>query len=907
MTGALIDPPEQLDQKTAEPSVQDAEIVPVSALLSSLSTDASTGLSEEVAAHRLKEHGPNALSGRPTVSAARLFFSQCKSTVVYVLLVAAVASFLTGETLQALAILAAVLINTIVGFLTEFKAKLSLEALEKLAGPLARVRRGGKEIDLPAADLVPGDLVILEAGCRVPADLRLISGNMSVDESALTGESVAVFKTSECIDDTSVSIVLQGSLVLQGHAKSIVTATGNLTQLGKLGVQLCQINSSQTPMEKSLERMGQQLSVFIVVICALVFVFGVWHKENLWEMLQASIALAVAAIPEGLPVVATLALAIGTQRMVRFGALIRKLSAVETLGCTQIICTDKTGTLTQNKMTVSDIVLDYRHLQVSGSGYGPQGRITEGGLPVNMDSEVVLENILRASSLCNDAKLENHDGAADWHVHGDPTEGALIAAATKAEIKHDDLKQSHPRVCELPFDLDRKRMTTVHRSDEGLVAFVKGSPESVIGVSTHYLTSDGPKPLGAQARAWFKEKNKELASRGLRVLGIGRRNLENVSSEDRDEVESEIVFIGLVGMADQAKEGVKEAINACHNAGIEIVMLTGDQPETANAISRELHITDAQSPAPIVGERIEQMTDQSIIESLRNTKVIARVKPEIKYSVVHKLQSAGYVVAMTGDGVNDAAALRQADIGVAMGQGGTALAREASDMVLTDDNFATIVKAIEEGRGIYKNISCAIAYLLTASLASVLAVVVPVTLDLGLPLSPLQLLWLNLIMHVFPALGLVMQPAPEGVMNEKPRQRDRALLDRKTTILIALRAILVAVTTTIAVSICVGKGTSHDQTVTMCALSVALLFQAWSWFGDRGLLKNAQRIFNVPMLINTFMGVLLLLSAVYLPAIRDALATETLPVWDWIVIFDLSVGACLLSVGLSRLPWIKES
>ncbi len=873
-------------------------------LISAFCSDQSAGLDSEQAALRLKKFGPNAICKQPPATGLKLFFNQFKSTVVAILIIASMVSIISGEHIQAFAILAAVLINACVGFLTEYKAKVSLEALEALTGPLARVRRGGRESEIAATDLVPGDLLILEAGCRIPADLRLLTGTITVDASALTGESVPVSKSPLAIEnEPEIAMAYQGSLVLQGHAKTLVVATGSRTRLGKLGVQLCEVAVSATPMEKSLEHLGRQLSVLTVVICILVFLVGICHKENTWQMLQASVALAVAAIPEGLPVVATLALAIGTQRMVRFGALIRKLSAVETLGCTRIICTDKTGTLTQNRMTVSDIVCDNRNLKVSGTGYSPIGEITESGIRIDVGSDVVLESLLKASSLCNDAKLENHSEEAEWHVHGDPTEGALITVAKKGGVEQEEQKRSHPRVLELPFDVARKRMTTIHQSSKGLVAFVKGSPESILDISTMYLTSHGVAPLNDERRAWFLLQNELMARRGLRVLAVGSRELGTTLSTERDEVESHVVLLGLSGMADQPKIGVKEAIAHCQNAGIQIVMLTGDQPATAKAIAQELNIilVDDQVQIPI-GDELEKMSDEALSALLHTTPVIARVKPETKYSIVRHLQTGGAIVAMTGDGVNDASALRQADIGVAMGQGGTALAREASDMILTDDNFTTIVRAIEEGRGIYKNIACAIAYLLTASLASVIVVVAPVLCDQGLPLSPLQLLWLNLIMHVFPALGLVMQRSPAGIMNERPRDPSQQLLGTKIMLQIVARAFLVAGASWLAAVLCKGDAVPEDRTVILATVSTALLLQSWSWFlvnHHRGSQNFGIRI-NRPMVVNTVLGLALLLAAIYLPPLSGVLQTTHLSLNDWFIVSMVSVLSFVLSLLLAR-------
>mgnify|MGYP003384816798 CR=1 FL=1 len=891
-----------------ELTMEQAASLSVEEVVRILETSAASGLAPDVAAQRLALVGANTICRSSSKSGFSLFVDQFKSTVVYVLLAASLVSFGMGEKMQGLAILAAVFINAIVGFLTEYKAKVSLEALEALAGPVARVRRNGQESEIPAAEVVPGDLIILEAGSRVPADVRLIkSGSLSVDESALSGESVPVYKSAVAVDNESgVTTAYQGSLILQGHAKAIVVATGSSTRMGKLGIQLCGIASSKTPLEKALEQMGRQLSFLTIAVCVALLLVGIWHQENVWEMLQVSIALAVAAIPEGLPVVATLALAIGTQRMVRRGALIRKLSAVETLGCTQVICTDKTGTLTQNQMTVSDIVFDRRHLRVSGLGYAPIGDITEDGITIQLDMEPVLENLLKAGALCNDAKLESSEGSADWHVHGDPTEGALIAAAHKTRLRHGELKASFPRIHELPFDLNRKRMTTIHQTGaQKLTAFVKGSPESILSVSAAYLTAHGVKPLTDAEREWFMQENYAMAAGGLRVLGVALRHVEADSEVHSHEIETELVFLGLVAMADQPKSGVKEAIEKCQRAGIKIIVLTGDQPATAKAIARELHICaqDDQSTV-LTGDELEKLPPEQLKGFLAEASVLARVKPEMKYEIVRSLQASGLVVAMTGDGVNDAAALRQADIGVSMGQGGTALAREASDMVITDDNFATIVKAIEEGRAIYKNIAASIAYLLTASLASVMTVSAAVVLEVGMPLTALQLLWLNLIMHIFPALGLVLQRSSAGIMEERPRAANAKLLDTHMCIQIGLRATLVTAATVYASLAFASGDPLKCRTIALATLSLALLLQAWSWFIlNRNLFASTKQWrleLNLPMCVNTSLGLLLLLGALYLPPLRAVLHTVVLSGVDWLAVAGASLASFLISLALAR-------
>ncbi|HNB21392.1 MAG TPA: HAD-IC family P-type ATPase, partial [Candidatus Melainabacteria bacterium] len=739
-------------------SIDRAALLTAEEVVGRLESDASLGLEPQEAVKRLERFGPNELGKKAQINPLQLFVNQFISTVVALLLVAAVVSFFSGENFQAIGIGLAVLINAVVGFITEYKAQVSLAALEKLSGPVARVRRGGRDFEIPVADIVPGDLIIIEEGSRVPADVRLVNASaLSFDESMLSGESIPVYKSSDLGDSTEqITVAFQGTLVLKGRAKGVVVATGSNTKLGQLGHSLTEIKAKTTPLQDDLETLGRQLSLFTVIICAALFGLGLLHGEKFWDMVQISIALAVAAIPEGLPVVATLALASGTNRMVKLGALIRKLSAVETLGCTEIICTDKTGTLTQNQMTVTDIVLDGRHLCVSGLGYTPEGEFSENDCVVVQEERSFLKPLLTAAVLCNDAKLEKHEDS-QWHIHGDPTEGALLTLGMKAGIDQKSSKEEFPRQKEFPFELSRKRMTTIHQSQGGdFLAYTKGAPETVLALCKNYLSADGAAALDESRREWFAAKNLELAQKGLRVLGVAARDLTGRKVAAHADAESDMTFLGLIGMSDRPKEGVLEAIEECKRAGIKVLMLTGDQPATAVSIARDLNILkDGSGVADgqvLSGRDLVGLDAEAIGQRLTHCSVLARVQPEAKLSIVRALQSAGKVVAMTGDGINDAPALQQSDIGVAMGQSGTSLAREAADMVITDDNFPTIVHAIEQGRVIYTNISCAVAYLLTASLASVVTVAAAVVFDTGLPLSPLQLLWLNLIMHIFPGL-----------------------------------------------------------------------------------------------------------------------------------------------------------
>lgn len=890
---------------------------PLEVILERFTVDPFIGLTEEIVKERLAQFGPNRMVARSTDGPLIILLRQFQGTVVLLLLAAGTISFLSGEPIQGCGILAAVVINAVIGFITEWRAKISLDNLEALAGPTARIIRDGAEKEIPAEQLVPGDLVVLDAGSRVPADLRLIdAAGLSLDESSMTGESIPVYKSASPGTDSEESSALQGTLVLAGRARGIVTATGNQTRLGHVGRLLTEATSTRTPLEESLEELGKQLTILVVVLCAAIAFVGIWQRQDTWLMIQTAIALAVAAIPEGMPVVATLALAVGTQRMVRANTLIRQLAAVETLGCTTVICTDKTGTLTENQMVVTDLVCcNRRLLKISGTGYEPSGEISENGIAICANEDSVLVELLRAGALCNDAKIERQSDG-NWRVHGDPTEGALITAAGKLGLRHEELCALYPRTAELPFDLELKRMSTIHRAPDGnVIMYVKGSPESVLKKSVRVHNSDNK--LSRADQDWFEAKNEQLAGQGLRVLAVAYKCLHSTPEKLDEELETDLTFIGLVAMSDRPRSGVQSAVESCKKAGIKVLMLTGDQSTTAAAIARDLNLTDSEATAGTVicGSDLSKMTDSELRLALTNATVLARVTPEMKLAVVKALQDNNEIVAMTGDGVNDAPALRQSNIGIAMGRGGTALAREASSMVITDDNFATIVKAIRQGRIIYANIRKSIAYLLTAGLASVICVAGGVLMQTGLPLTPLQLLWLNLIMHVFPGLGIVLQRGDCDIMNKPPRSKSEQLLSRETKQQILVRSIVVAIAVLCSLKLQHPLSISPDKTTTVgfATLSVALLLQAVSWArsGQQNA-NHSRKLINWPMTVNIAISSALLFAAIYVPWLQSILQTRSLDLKECFLVTVLSfcswtmTSLCLQVASLKRTPLSTE-
>ncbi len=866
---------------TKAPTAGNAELLTASAarVAEIMQTDLSHGLAAEDAQGRLLKYGPNEVASVAATRWWQTLIHQFISSVVVLLLIALVLSVLLKEYTQAAAIGAAIFINAAIGFFTERQAEVSLARLKKLAGGQIRVLRAGVEVELPIVELVPGDLVKLESGVRVPADMRIVEcASFSVDESALTGESVCVFKSAEPLPGGKVEDmqVFAGTTVAAGRAMAVVTATGRASRLGSLGKLLSETTSGATPLEKELDHLGGQLTWLTVILSVTICGIGVAVGQPFWYMVQVGIALAVAAIPEGLQLLATLALAIGTQRMVRLGALVRRLASVETLGCTTVICTDKTGTLTENQLVVSDIVLFRLHIKVTGSGYDPAGSFTDGGRTVDPSLNHGLSELLRAGMLCNDASLAADPKTGKWAVLGDPTEGALLVAGGKAGYSPDDLLRQFPRAYELPFDLSRKRMTTLHRIDKQYIAFTKGSPESVLSICSHYLDGGNVRPLDPASSAHFIEQNVLLAARGLRVLAVAVRT--SVRERQFENCENEMTLLGLVGMADRPKEGVTEAIADAHKAGIEVVMITGDQSATGESIARELGILHpGWEDAVVTGKELESIAGADLAEKLKSVAVIARATPELKLSVVQGLQRAGNVVAMTGDGVNDAPALKQANIGIAMGLRGSDLARDVSALVLTDDNFSTIIRAIKFGRSIYQNIRQAVGYLLTASLASVMAVSGSVILGLGAHITPLQLLWLNLIMHVFPGLGMVLQPSDPEVMNRPPRKTNQRLFGMQQFSQICLRAVVAATSAFICLEywhVCHYEEGALP-TVALCALSLSLMYQAWSWlFIADGQLRLSR--INWQISVSMLCSYSLLLVALYLPGLNTILDTTPL-------------------------------
>lgn len=752
------------------------------------------GLSPAEAAARLEKYGPNELAPAKKISPAVIFFRQFANLLMLILMAAIVISTLMGETLDALVILAILLGCVVLGFFQEYRAEKAAAALAKLAAPTATVIREGREIILPSREVVPGDLLALYTGDRVAADGRLLEVvNLKADEALLTGESTPEHKHLSAVStpDTPVAdqtcMVFGGTVITYGRGRAVVTATGMDTEFGHIARLLEEVEVERTPLERRMTTIGRVLAAVCLAVALGAVLLGLYHGEDLWLMVIWGISLAVAAVPEALPAVVTGALAIGTTRMARRHAIIKRLPAVETMGCTTVICTDKTGTLTKNEMTVRRVYAGGRNLEVTGSGYEPEGQfIGEGDCHPLKESQTVLEMAARVSILCNDATLEKEGGT--WLVRGDPTEGALIVLGRKVGLDKAALLKDYPRVAEIPFSSERKRMSTIHQGPEGFFMCLKGAPESLLPWCTMVLTSQGEEPLDESGRRQIMSEAAGMAAQALRVLGLAYRPLPAVPELEPKSEEADLVWVGLVGMIDPPRPEAKGAVRRCHQAGIRVIMVTGDHPATAHAIARELGLLtrEGHNPGVLTGPEVNTLEDDGLLAALREISVFARVSPEHKLRLVNLLKGQGEVVAMTGDGVNDAPALKRADIGVAMGITGTEVTKETAAMILADDNFASLVAAVEEGRAIFDNIKKYLIFLLSCNFAEILTLTGAIFLNLPLPLLALQILWINLITDGLPALALGVDPKAPDVMHRPPRPPQEGVFTRSVTVLLVV-------------------------------------------------------------------------------------------------------------------------
>lgn len=863
-----------------------------------LRADLARGLGRRDAAERIVRYGPNVLSKAQRRSVLTIFVHQFRSLIVGLLIAAGGVAFALGDVIEAAAIVVVILLNGLIGFLTEWKAVVALEGLRKQAVAVARVLRDGEERQIPAEELVPGDLVLLAEGDRVPADGRVIEqARLQADEAALTGESLPVTKTADAMSDREaplgdrVSMVHMGTAITAGRGRFLVTATGAQTEMGKIGTLIDEIDERGTPLEGKLAQLSRALIVVVLALCVLIVLAGWLRGYELFYMIEVGISLAIAAVPEGLLAVTTMTLAVGMQRMARMNALIRRLPAVESLGSSTVICSDKTGTLTRNEMTVRAYEVAGWRVDVTGTGYAAEGefRIDSKKLEPVRDAGP-LHLALRIGALCNDAKLDRQGESAI--VLGDPTEAALVVAAEKAGLDQAAMERDYPRTGEIPFSSATRRMATVHGTPEGhSVAYVKGSPAAVLEACVSVLGPEGVTPMSEQARVQSRAANKRLAATGLRVLGLAFRELPERHADE--DLTRGLTFVGLVGMMDPLRDGAKATIATCREAGIRAVMITGDQQATAAKIARQLGLDlDAQGrPLRTVHAReLRGLSDDGWLEIVRDAGVFARTSPEHKLKIVDALQRQGHVVAMTGDGVNDAPALRQADIGIAMGIRGTEVAKASADMVITDDNFSTIVGAIEQGRILVHNIVRFVHYLFSCNFAEIGTVFAAIMIGWPLPLGVLQILWLNLITDIFPAMALALEPSAPDVMRRPPRNPAEPLMTPRFGWLIVWQGSLICVCALAAFAIGMrwygaqGDGLRHAVTIVFTTLAMAQVFHAFSARSRTRSAFTARLFTNGWLWGATLICVSLQLAAVYVPRLQNVLHTVSLTIDDWGVI-----------------------
>lgn len=777
---------------------------------------AETGLSQTEAQRRLAEYGPNELKKEKRASPIKMLLEQFTDILIIILLIATALSLAVGEIVDAIVIIAIVLATAILGFVEEFRSEKAVEALKKMTAPTATILRDGREVKAPTSQIVPGDVILLYTGDKVPADARLIeSVNLKVDEASLTGESSPVNKNVDaCEEETALNdrrnMAFTGTVVVYGRGKAVATTTGMNTEFGKIAKMVQMTEEEETPLEKRTQSIGKWIGILSVAICLGVGVIGIVEGRNIIDMILWGISLAVAAVPEALPAIVTGALAVGMYRMARVHAIVKKLPAVETLGCTSVICSDKTGTMTKGEMTVQRIYVEDQVMKVTGVGYEPEGNFLVEDRKIDLKNEQ-LRTLLTASTLCNDAKLEKDTATERWIIKGDPTEGALIVASAKAGLWKEDMEKQQPRVGEIPFSSETKRMTTMHITSGGKkTAYMKGAPEIVLSKCTKVLTNGKISKLTEDDRTGILKVNEAMARQALRNLGFAFKELPETVNTCDEKIEKDFVFVGIMGMIDPPREEVKEAIYTCKKAGINVVMVTGDHRLTAVAVAKELNLLgeNEEEGNVLTGEELEKLSDEQLADIVQKVVIYARVSPEHKMRIVKAWKAKGQIVAMTGDGVNDAPALKMSDIGVSMGITGTEVTKEASDMVLTDDNFASIIKAVREGREIYDNIKKYLTYLMRCNIMEILVMFIAVisvpTLarifspnaptavigDATIALTAAQLLWVNLTTDGLPAMALGIDPGDPDIMERKPRDPNESVFTLNVKLYLSLVPIL---------------------------------------------------------------------------------------------------------------------
>jgi Ca2+-transporting ATPase len=907
-----------------------------SEVVRTLDTSPDVGLADEEAASRLKRYGNNELSEAPRPSVWSMIFDQFNNFLVVVLIVAALLAAILGDYIEAAAILAIVILNAILGVVQERRAEDALAALRRLSAPDAHIVRGGHRMKVPAREIVPGDIVLLEVGNYVPADMRLIeTANLRIDEAALTGESVPVTKDAHLVLTQELALgdrrntAFSGTLVAYGRGKGVVVSTGMRTQIGMIAEMIQSVHDEPTPLQYKLNQLGRTLGWAALGVCALVFFAGWLQDLPLVEMFLIAVSLAVAAVPEGLPAVVTITLALGMNEMITRHALIRRLSSVETLGSTTIICSDKTGTLTQNQMTVTRMWVDGQSFEISGGGYEPVGQFRVNGHAVDLADYPASTTALWVAALDNDASLESgmHQGIHEARVVGDPTEAALIVAAAKAGAYRDSLERAYPRVGEIPFDSERKRMTTIHRIEspepedaspfynadlkEWEVAAIKGAPDVILELCTRYQRMDDTSEvLSVAMRREILLANDEMARSALRVIAVAYRVENDVPWDETPEaVEQDFIFVGLMGMIDPPREQVRIAVGKARTAGIRTLMITGDYADTARAIAAEIALL-ASGHTVLAGAELDRLDEEGLQEAVRTTDVFARVSPEHKVRIVDALKANGEIVAMTGDGVNDAPALKRADIGVAMGITGTDVAKETADMVLTDDNYASIVAAVEQGRIIYSNIRKFVFYLLSCNLAEITVILLAILAGWPSPLTAIQLLWLNLITDGGPALALGVEKGDPDTMERPPRPPREPVINQEMRLRIAIQTAAIAGVTLTAYYAGLQlfpDQFGHASTMAFVTLSASELLRAVTARSDHYPIYKVGVFSSKWMIAAVVSSFALLLAVVYIPFLQPVFDTVPLSLKEWEIILPLLlVPALVAELSKAASEWRKR-
>jgi Ca2+-transporting ATPase len=849
-----------------------------------LQTDAAEGLTELEAKKRLQEYGPNVIEISQSVSPWKILLHNLNNIIVYLLFAAAAVAFLMHDTVEGIAVLIAIVIAVLSGFLSEYKAQKSVEALQRMVKTVAKVVRDGDIKEIAASDLVPGDLIFIEEGDSISADGRILQEkNFSADESALTGESEPVVKQSAPLFEKEVSIgdrinmVHAGTAATRGNAYAIVTATGKKSELGRISEMLTETEQRDTPLEQQLDRLGKTLMIISTVVAVVVTVTGIFTGKPLYDMIKIGIILAIAAVPEALPAVSTITLALGMRTMAKNHALVKNLPAVETLGSTTLICTDKTGTLTENQMTVTEIVLSSsKTYTVSGNGYEPEGSIQDTQSTQEASDNPDVQKLITAGVLCSNATLVQDP---QYRIIGDPTEGSLVVLGKKLQIDREDLEDSsYQRIGEIPFDLSDKYMVTAYSHENSTSVYIKGAPDVLFDLSQEK----------SETIQTLQDANDTLTGKGMRVLAIGSINEYSGDASEsslREALQHGFTLLGLVGIIDPPREDVRNAVLEAQEAGIRVIMITGDHPKTAQIIAERIGLQDSKTV--ITGKELDTLSDDELAQRIKQTSIFARVSPENKLQIVRALNLAGEVTAMTGDGVNDAPALSGADIGIAMGIRGTEVAKEASDMILTDDRFSTIVDAVREGRVIFDNLAKFINFLFSCNFIEILVVFAAVIMGLPVPIAALQILWLNLVVDVLPAMSLAWEPGEPEVMKRPPRDPQTGIITKNFILEVLVSGVLLS-----AGSLGVYLWAMHlnldvptAQTLTFTTMAIAQLTHIFNVRKKRGFGLNFSIFHNPVLIIAILISVALQLGSLYIPFFNHVLGTRALTLEHWLWIF----------------------